>query len=375
MKPAAVSTVLLVALALTPHLAPAAESGQTTGPQEPLAVAQRVADHYIASRKVQLHYADLLSLYGLMRLAEASGRDDYDAFADRTLAELVRRGPSSPLSFENYSMGGLPAAYRCVQGRPAADQTLLRKYVDQLVKEHPRDGQGVFCHPREPGEKIWVDCLMAVCPFLSMSAVVLDDPKLHEESISQYLGMEQALLDRRLGLFHQVKNFGPSGCISVDTWGRGNGWALIGLAELVRYLPQDHPQRAAMIERLRRLMTALEPCQAPSGRWRQDLVTPDAYEETSGSGLILYALAMGLRKGWLPETMRPMADKAWAGLAGTVGEQGEIDGTCIGTRGTCGDTLAFYLNRPTRTDDVHSFGPVLLAAVEMHLLRAGRTEP
>ena len=135
MKPAVVGTVLLVTSALTPLLAPAAESGQTTGPQEPLAVAQRVADHYIASRKVRLHYADLLSLYGLMRLAEASGREDYDAFADRTLAELVRRGPSSPLSFENYSMGGLPAAYRCVQGRPAADQTLLRKYVDQLVKE------------------------------------------------------------------------------------------------------------------------------------------------------------------------------------------------------------------------------------------------
>lgn len=342
---------------------------------QPLAVARRVADHYAASHKVQLHYADLLTLYGLMRLAEVAERTDYDAFADRALAGLVRGKPPSGLSFENYKMGGIPATYRYVQGRPAGDRALLRKAVDQLIKDHPRDRQGVFCHPREPGEKIWVDCLMAVCPFLSMSAGVLGDARLHDESIAQYVGMERALLDPKLGLFHQVKNFGDPGGISVDTWGRGNGWALIGLAELLRYLPKEHPQRDAMVQRLAALMKALEPLQAPSGRWRQNLVTPDSYEETSGSGLILYALAMGLRKGWLPPTMRPMADRAWAGLAGTVDEGGAVRGTCVSTRGTSRDSLKFYLERPTKTDDIHSFAPVLLAAVEMHLLRAGRAEP
>jgi unsaturated rhamnogalacturonyl hydrolase len=102
--------------------------------------------------------------------------------------------------------------------------------------------------------------------------------------------------------------------------------------------------------------------------WRQNLVTPDSYEETSATGLILYALAMGLRHGWLPDSFRPMAKQAWRGLAAQVDARGAVRGTCIGTRGDGDSPLGFYLERPTRVDDVHSFGPVLLAAAAMHAL-------
>ena len=366
----AITGATLIVCALSSH-----GFGQTAKASEPVpepvAVAERVADHYIATQKPGIHYAHLLTLYGLVRLAEAAGREDYDEYVDRTLAKVIAEGNVQSRNFRNYAMGGLPATYRYVQGRPAGDKALLRQYVHQLIHEHPRDSQGVVCHPFRGDERIWVDCLMAVCPFLSMAAVVLDEPELHHKSIGQYLGMEAALFNERPGLFHQSK-IGTTGSVSVDTWGRGNGWALIGLAELLRYLPEDHPQREAMIGRLRRLMETLEPLQAPSGLWRQNLVTADSYEETSGSGLILYALAMGLRMGWLPESMHPMAERAWAGLATTVDAQGAVHGTCIGTLGWGDSPLEFWLDRPTQTDDSHSFGPVLLAAAEMHLLRAQR---
>ncbi|MFP4192124.1 MAG: glycoside hydrolase family 88 protein [Candidatus Hydrogenedentota bacterium] len=343
----------------------------------PEAVAQRVADHYIETQTPSHHYGHLLTLYGLVRVAEATGREDYGGYVDEVLAELVREEvPDSPIggSFQNYAMGGLAGMYRYVQGRPHGDEALLRSYAEQLIEEHPRDADGLMSHPspgdRPPEERrIWVDCLMAICPFLSMSAVVLDEPELHEESIEQYLLMEDALFSEELGLFHQSKNFGPPGSVSPDTWGRGTGWALIGLVELIRFLPEDHPERDAMIARLERMMETLEPLQAPSGMWRQDLVTPESYEETSGTGLILYALAMGLRKGWLPETMRPMAEQAWEGLAKTVDAHGAVHGTCVGTRGASDAPLEFWLERPTAVDDSHGFGPVLLAAAEMHLLR------
>jgi hypothetical protein len=48
-----------------------------------------------------------------------------------------------------------------------------------------------------------------------------------------------------------------------------------------------------------------------------------------------------------------------------------VRGTCIGSRGGAADPLDFWLNRPTAVDDVHAFGPVLLAAVEMRLWRSG----
>ncbi len=352
-------------------------------PPEPLALAEKVADHYIATQTPGHHYGHLLTLYGLARVAEASGREDYDSYVDDALAELVKEEvPESPIggSFQNYAMGGLAGIYRYVQGRPHGDEALLRRYVNQLIEEHPRNSEGLFSHPR-PGDRapeerrIWVDCLMAVCPFLSMAAVVLDEPALHEESIQQYVLMEDALFNEELGLFHQSKNFGSVGSVAPDTWGRGNGWALIGLVELIRFLPEEHPEREPMIARLEHMMETLKPLQAPSGLWRQNLVTEDSYEETSGSGLLLYALAMGLRKGWLPDTMKPMAERAWAGLAGTVSYEGAVHGTCVGTLGASDAPLEYWLERPTQTDDSHSFGPVLLAAAEMHLLRVnGRPE-
>jgi unsaturated rhamnogalacturonyl hydrolase len=163
-----------------------------------------------------------------------------------------------------------------------------------------------------------------------------------------------------------VKNFGEPGCRTNDTWGRGNGWALIGLADLLKYLPKDHPKRGDMIGRLRVMMEALAPLQAESGMWRQNLVTAESYEETSGTGLILYALAMGLRNGWLEARFSSMAFNAWRGLVRQVDESGAVHNTCLGTRGNCDDGLEFYLNRLPKIDDVHSFGPVLLSAVELY---------
>ena len=37
-----------------------------------------------------------------------------------------------------------------------------------------------------------------------------------------------------------------------------------------------------------------------------------------------YALAMGLREGWLPDRFRPMARRAWSGLAAMVDHQGAV---------------------------------------------------
>jgi unsaturated rhamnogalacturonyl hydrolase len=335
-----------------------------------LSVGLRTAEHFIAVRQPTLHYADLLSLYGLIRLAEAAERKDLDSFVQEKLPPAIAQGPTSPSTFALYSMGGLPAAYLFVRKRFPGDPTLLRRHVDLLVKQHPRDAKGVFCHPKEPGDKIWVDCLMAVCPFLSMAAVVLDEPALHGEAIAQYVEMERALLDARLGLFHQSRNLGKPG-VSVDTWGRGNGWAVIALVEILRWLPERHPRRAEMIARLEKLMDAVVRRQRPSGMWGQNLATPESYEETSGSGLILYGLAMGLRRGWLPGRMAEAARRGWSGLAAKVDARGGVHDTCIGSRGGAADPVDYWLTRPTKVDDVHAFGPVLLAAVEMHLWHSG----
>ena len=342
-----------------------AQSRQGVAADEVIAIAQGVTDHYIATGEPFLYYDRLFTFYGIVKLAEFLGDPDYEAYADYWLETFVEEGTDRHISFQNYLMGGLPGAYRYIQGRPLTDDDTFHLYVQELLYDHPKDELGVVQHPTQLGGRIWVDCLMAVCPFLSMAAETLEDPSLHTASIDQYLGMEAQLFDPQAGLFHQSKNFGDPGCVTPDHWGRGNGWALIGLVEILQYLPEDHPQYFDMVQRLASFAEVLAPLQAESGMWRQNLTTPSSYEETSGSGMIVYAMAIGLREGWIDRSYESMVLRGWQGLTQQVDPAGSIKSTCVGTLGRCGDGLDYYLNRPTQVDDPHSFGPILLAATEV----------
>lgn len=149
----------------------------------------------------------------------------------------------------------------------------------------------------------------------------------------------------------------PNGLFFHETevpfyWGRGVGWCAVGLAELLSELPEDHPKRARILEGYRKLMDGLLKCQAESGMWRQLIDRPESWEETSGTGMIIYSMARGVRKGWLPEPeYKQAARKAWIALAGYQNDDGAVREVCIGTNRT--NDYQFYMNRPRAVGDLH----------------------
>ena len=52
-------------------------------------------------------------------------------------------------------------------------------------------------------------------------------------------------------------------------WGRGNGFALMGLTEALTHLPAAWPDRARVLDIYRKHVTALLPLQSDDGSWRQ----------------------------------------------------------------------------------------------------------
>jgi rhamnogalacturonyl hydrolase YesR len=153
-------------------------------------------------------------------------------------------------------------------------------------------------------------------------------------------------------------------------WARANGWAIMATVELLTVLPKDHPERSNLIKILKAHAAGLRRVQAPSGLWHQLLDRPDSYEETSASGMYVFALARAVNNGWLSHTTyRPVIDRGWAGVVSKVNPIGQVEGTCIGTGLGWDDT--FYLNRPTSVNAAHGYGPIFLAGAEIiHLLRA-----
>src|SRR5690606_1216954 len=150
-------------------------------------------------------------------------------------------------------------------------------------------------------------------------------------------------------------------------WARANGWALMTKVELLDVLPADYSGRAEVLEKLRRHAVGLAERQDKTGFWHQLLDRNDSYLETSATAIYAYCIARAINKGWLDaKAYGPMALLAWNAVNTKVTEQGQIEGTCVGTG--MGFDPAFYYYRPISNFAAHGYGPVLLAGAEIYRL-------
>ena len=68
--------------------------------------------------------------------------------------------------------------------------------------------------------------------------------------------------------------------------------------------------------------------------------------------------------GWLdPKAYGPVSVLGWNAVQTKVNEQGQVEGTCVGT-GMAFDP-AFYYHRPVHPAAAHGYGPVIMAGAEM----------
>ena len=153
-------------------------------------------------------------------------------------------------------------------------------------------------------------------------------------------------------------------------WGRGNGFAAMGLAEALTYLPDGHQACDAIVAMCRKQMGALRPLQEPSGMYLQVVDFPGSYQEFTATCMIGYSMARGLRLGWLDVSYREAVDLAWLGVSERVDGRGNIVDGCTGT-GVM-DNLRSYLDRPANSGyDDRSGSMALWFAAEMERLSRG----
>ena len=147
-------------------------------------------------------------------------------------------------------------------------------------------------------------------------------------------------------------------------WGRGDGWVAAGMTEMLRSLPQNHPQRARIMQSYQKMMAALLTMQGKDGLWRQLLDHPEAWPETSCSAMFTFAMVSGVKNGWLKEkTFAPAARKGWLGLLNYLEPNGDLRSVCEGT-GKKND-LNYYLTRARNTGDLHGQAPMLWCATAL----------
>ena len=104
-------------------------------------------------------------------------------------------------------------------------------------------------------------------------------------------------------------------------WGRGNGWVLGGLAEILQVLPKEESSYDFYKQLFVTLATRVAELQSPDGYWHASLLDPASYPspETSATGFIVYALAYGVNEGLLDKaSFMPVIEKGWKALVDAV---------------------------------------------------------
>lgn len=158
-------------------------------------------------------------------------------------------------------------------------------------------------------------------------------------------------------------------CQEADwNWGRSNGFAAMGFTELLTYLPDDHDLRGQLVDAHIKHLEALLPLQQRDGTWLQMLDYPGSYHEMSVTCMVGYAIARGIRFGWLDDRFRPSLDAAWFAAAERIDNDGGLVDVCTGT-GVQTSTRD-YLDRGAEFGFDHRGGSMALwFAVEVERLR------
>jgi len=156
------------------------------------------------------------------------------------------------------------------------------------------------------------------------------------------------LADRHLRFMQQLV-LRPDGLYRHRTtadvaWGRGNGFAAIGLALTLTELPRNSEGYNHALLSYQKLMAALLPLQTQDGLWRNVVDHPGAFTEFSGTAMIGFALQRGLTNGWIKgRDYRRAVDRAWLAVNSRSSSTGTFIDVCESTSGLT--TLQQYLQR------------------------------
>ncbi|MDC2739389.1 glycoside hydrolase family 88 protein [Bacteroides ovatus] len=201
--------------------------------------------------------------------------------------------------------------------------------------------------------RLWMDDMFMITAVQAQAYRVTQDMKyITRAAREMVVYLDSLQLDN--GLFYHA----PS---APYCWGRANGWMAVGMAELLRILPETNPDYAEIMAAYLKMMKTLKETQNEKGMWRQLVDDPELWEETSGSAMFTYAMIVGVKKGWLDaKEYGEVARKGWIALCSYIDKAGDVKAVCEGTM--IKNSREHYINRLALTGDLHGQAPVLWCA-------------
>ncbi len=259
--------------------------------------------------------------------------------------------------------------------------TILREQLNT----HPRTGDGGLWHKQRYPQQMWLDGLYMAEPFYAQYAVTFHEPQDFADITKQFVLMEEHARDAKTGLlFHgwdetkQQRWADKTTGMSPNFWARGMGWYMMALVDTLPYYSKDDPGREKLLAILQRLATAVVKYQdKDSGLWYEVVDKPHAkgnYLESSASCMFTYALAKGVRLGYLSPAYSAKASIAYQGILkkfvsvdadGMVSLTDTVKAIGLGTDAVHDGSYSYYVSQEVVSNDPKGIGAFLMASTEM----------
>jgi rhamnogalacturonyl hydrolase YesR len=365
-------------------LAPTARADDYWGTWEPKndpkALGQKVVDDLIprdlaATNYVQrggMSYPEVCVAYGSLRfVGEIGDKERLEKLVKRYEVFFTDAGKvyhTVPNNVDNSLFGMLAMEiYRQTGGTDKKWLDLGKPYVDaqwNLPAGNTYNGKPFRPQPNQDAQakglswqsRFWIDDMYMITALESEAYRVTKDKVYMDRAAKEMVAYLDAL-QKPNGLFYHHES-------SPFYWGRGNGWMAAGMAELLSIMPDDHPDRAKILDGYKKMMAALLKYQGKDGMWKQLIDKEDSWSETSGAGMFTFSMAMGVRNGWLDEQeYKAPTKKAWDGLASYLNADGKVREVCVGTNK--GPSVEYYETRAKAVGDFHGQAGFIWAAWAM----------
>ncbi len=293
-------------------------------------------------------------------------REKYNAGFYANVKEFPLRQPVSPHALDD---GGAVTASMIKSKLSGMDDSLdgqIDFFVDYIMKKEFRLIDKTIARNRPLTNSLWLDDLYMALPSLVQIGKLKKDKSYFDEAIYQLEAYTRRMFVPEKGLYMHGWVEGMT-VHPAFHWARANGWALLTMTEMLDALPEDHPKRSFVLDLFKKHVAGIVKFQDGSGFWHQLLDKNDSYLETSATAIYSYCISKGCNEGWIDKmAYAPTAALAWNAASSKVNEEGQVEGTCVGT-GMAFDP-AFYYHRPVSKFAAHGYGPLLLAASEMYRL-------
>ncbi|MDR2981913.1 MAG: glycoside hydrolase family 88 protein [Puniceicoccales bacterium] len=304
--------------------------------EDVLGIARKVADWQIGyfptqpSSKAPYSWLNGALYVGMFDWAELSGDAKYDQWLQRTFNRMIWQVGPYMYHADDICVG---QTYLDMYAKHRKDAMKMptQARADWVIQNRDLDpAKMVHGTSRQYERWSWCDALFMAPPVYARLYTLTGDKKYMDFADSEFKATYAKLFDKEEHLFYRDASYINKREANGEKvfWGRGNGWVMGGLAEMLKSLPQDDKVYRPYYESLLKEMSErLLGLQQADGFWRASLLDPASYPapETSGTGFITYGLAYGVNAGLLPkEKYLPAVEKGWQALVSSVNTEGKL---------------------------------------------------